>query len=279
MNLFGLSPGELLLIMMVAMVVLGPEKLPEVAASLGKWIREFRRATEELTAQFADNNPIYELQRAFSLADDPVPVAPVEEAPPAVVPDEPASGVQVSAAASASAPLLSAPIQSDYFNFPQMYPSVSDLWVHGGLPDIARRNGHATLDIRPIAEEWTFGVPVLPPAPTVEAESPPEAEAVTTSPEDAIVSEAVELAAEPIAEETTSVPETDPDVVLSSDVSADSPTPTDDASAPVEEIPPIRHVAESDLVFHNGVAPHPSEEATAIPVPAGAGDGREGEHP
>ncbi|MGH2457331.1 MAG: hypothetical protein ACRDIY_00510, partial [Chloroflexota bacterium] len=52
-----------------------------------------------------------------------------------------------------------------------------------------------------------------------------------------------------------------------------------DSPAPIEEILPSRHVAESDLVSHNGVAPHPSEETLAIPVPAGAIDGREGEHP
>ncbi|MGH7862299.1 MAG: twin-arginine translocase TatA/TatE family subunit, partial [Candidatus Dormibacteraceae bacterium] len=156
MNLFGLSPGELLLIMMVAMVVLGPEKLPEVAASLGKWIREFRRATEELTAQFADNNPIYELQRAFSLTDDPVPAAPAEESAQTVAPADSTLSAPEPVSVPAPAPLASTPPRSDYFNFPQMYPSVSDLWVHGSLPDLARHNGHATFDVRPIADEWTF---------------------------------------------------------------------------------------------------------------------------
>ena len=57
MNFFGLSPGELLLILMLAMIVLGPEKLPEVAGSIGKWIAEFRRATQELIDRSASSSP------------------------------------------------------------------------------------------------------------------------------------------------------------------------------------------------------------------------------
>lgn len=276
MNLFGLSPGELLLIMMVAMVVLGPEKLPEVAASLGKWIREFRRATEELTAQFADNNPIYELQRALSLTDEPAPVAPTEEVAPAYV--EPVPEVQPVAATPATTTLLPSPVHGDYFKYPQIYPSVSDLWVHGSLPDVARRNGHAMIDVRPIVDEWTFGVPIVRPAPIVEAESPPEAEVVTAPVDDSAVSEAVGPEVEPTTE-TAVDPESGSDVAPSAETLAESPAPTDEASAPGAEGPGSPRVAKSEAVSHNGVVSRPSDESMAIPVPAGAGDGREGDHP
>ena len=39
---FNLGPGELLLILAIALVVLGPKKLPEVGRSLGKGMREFK---------------------------------------------------------------------------------------------------------------------------------------------------------------------------------------------------------------------------------------------
>lgn len=43
--MFGLSFGEVLIIMVVALLVLGPERLPKVAKNVGKGMREFRRAT------------------------------------------------------------------------------------------------------------------------------------------------------------------------------------------------------------------------------------------
>ena len=44
-----IGPGELILILIIALVVLGPGKLPDVAASLGKSVREFRKAATDVT--------------------------------------------------------------------------------------------------------------------------------------------------------------------------------------------------------------------------------------
>jgi sec-independent protein translocase protein TatA len=44
---FGLSFWEIAIILVIALVVLGPKKLPELARSLGKGLKEFRRATED----------------------------------------------------------------------------------------------------------------------------------------------------------------------------------------------------------------------------------------
>ncbi|MGZ6267452.1 MAG: Sec-independent protein translocase subunit TatA/TatB [Candidatus Limnocylindrales bacterium] len=41
----GLSPAHLLIILVIALVVIGPGKLPEVGAAIGKSIREFQKAT------------------------------------------------------------------------------------------------------------------------------------------------------------------------------------------------------------------------------------------
>jgi sec-independent protein translocase protein TatA len=49
MGLPNIGPGELIIILVIALVVLGPGKLPEVAASLGKSLREFRRAASDVT--------------------------------------------------------------------------------------------------------------------------------------------------------------------------------------------------------------------------------------
>ena len=39
---------ELIVILIIALVVLGPGKLPDVAASLGKSVREFRKAATDV---------------------------------------------------------------------------------------------------------------------------------------------------------------------------------------------------------------------------------------
>lgn len=50
--MFGIGMPEMLMIAALALVVLGPKKLPEVARSLGKGFAEFKRATNELKETF-----------------------------------------------------------------------------------------------------------------------------------------------------------------------------------------------------------------------------------
>ncbi|HZU07421.1 MAG TPA: Sec-independent protein translocase protein TatB [Chloroflexota bacterium] len=52
MDLFGIGLGELLLILVLALVVIGPERLPEVARQLGRMLAELRREADQLTAEF-----------------------------------------------------------------------------------------------------------------------------------------------------------------------------------------------------------------------------------
>jgi len=46
-SLFGLGMPELILILVIALVVFGPSKLPELGSSVGKTIREFRKCTQD----------------------------------------------------------------------------------------------------------------------------------------------------------------------------------------------------------------------------------------
>lgn len=46
--MFNIGPGELALIAVVALLVLGPKRLPELARGIGKFMREFRRQTDEV---------------------------------------------------------------------------------------------------------------------------------------------------------------------------------------------------------------------------------------
>jgi len=46
--MFGLGMQELIVIFIIALLVFGPRKLPELGRSLGRGLREFKRASEEL---------------------------------------------------------------------------------------------------------------------------------------------------------------------------------------------------------------------------------------
>jgi sec-independent protein translocase protein TatA len=45
---FNIGPFELLLVLILALLILGPGKLPEVGSAIGKTLREFRHATSEV---------------------------------------------------------------------------------------------------------------------------------------------------------------------------------------------------------------------------------------
>jgi TatA/E family protein of Tat protein translocase len=62
-----LSIPHLILIFLVALVVFGPEKLPELARNLGRWMAEFRRATGDLRSTFDEH--MRELEREAQRLD------------------------------------------------------------------------------------------------------------------------------------------------------------------------------------------------------------------
>jgi TatA/E family protein of Tat protein translocase len=50
--MFNIGMPELLIIVAIALIVFGPNKLPELAKGLGRAIREFKKATEEVKESF-----------------------------------------------------------------------------------------------------------------------------------------------------------------------------------------------------------------------------------
>ena len=69
MNIFGMNPMEIMLIMVLALIVFGPAKLPQIMGQVGRAIAEFRRTTSALSDEF--NRTIQaELQETRALVDD-----------------------------------------------------------------------------------------------------------------------------------------------------------------------------------------------------------------
>jgi len=81
-----LSIPHLIIIFVVALVVFGPEKLPELARTLGKVMGEFRRATGDLRSTFEGHLRDLEREseeRGIGGGSNPTPAAATPTMPPA----------------------------------------------------------------------------------------------------------------------------------------------------------------------------------------------------
>ena len=106
----GLTPAHLLIILVIALIVIGPGKLPEVGAAIGKSFREFQKATST-TLEPAPAQPVAPAQQPFAgqvgmVASQP-PVQPYYQGQP-----EAAALSQVPIVGYQPIPGASAPVSS-----------------------------------------------------------------------------------------------------------------------------------------------------------------------
>ena len=97
---FNIGPGELIIVLIIALLVVGPGKLPDVGSALGKSIREFRKAATDVK----ESTSLEPAPAAASPvpAAAPVAAAAAVTAPPAPVIAPPAPPEPVAAAVAAS---------------------------------------------------------------------------------------------------------------------------------------------------------------------------------
>jgi TatA/E family protein of Tat protein translocase len=64
--MFGIGMPEMLLLLAIALVVIGPKKLPDLAKSLGRAMREFKKATNEFKETIQIDEDLSEVKKAFT---------------------------------------------------------------------------------------------------------------------------------------------------------------------------------------------------------------------
>jgi Tat protein translocase TatB subunit len=69
--MFGIGMPELLIILAVALIVLGPKRLPELARSIGKGLAEFKRSTEDLKENLNLGEDLKDVQKDLKDLTDP----------------------------------------------------------------------------------------------------------------------------------------------------------------------------------------------------------------
>ena len=69
--MFGIGMPEMLLILAVALIVIGPKKLPDLARSLGRAFGEFKKATNDLKASLEIDTDLRDVTNTFdTVAED-----------------------------------------------------------------------------------------------------------------------------------------------------------------------------------------------------------------
>ena len=98
---FNVGPLELVIVLVIALLVIGPRRLPEMGNSLGKTIREFRKASSDVTDAVSlepESKPVAQQATATPAA------APAATSPSSEPPEPAAPAVEHATTASAGAP-------------------------------------------------------------------------------------------------------------------------------------------------------------------------------
>jgi Tat protein translocase TatB subunit len=80
--MFGIGTGELLLLLVIALIVLGPERMPKLARDLGRAMAEFRKTSDELRTEFLNADKYLDIAATSAPAEQPAIAATATPEPP-----------------------------------------------------------------------------------------------------------------------------------------------------------------------------------------------------
>ena len=101
--MFGIGTGELLLLLVIALLVLGPERMPKLARDVGRTVADLRKTSDELRTEFLSaDQALRSPEKLLDLATKASPPAP-PAMEPAITPPEPAEASAPATAESAPA--------------------------------------------------------------------------------------------------------------------------------------------------------------------------------
>ena len=113
-----LGMPELMMILVLALLLFGPKKLPEIGKQVGKALGEFKRASNEFKAQIEQEIAHLEVEKPTILPPSPIPEGTASRsltssaAVESVATETPAAEIATSAAASNDEPLFASHISS-----------------------------------------------------------------------------------------------------------------------------------------------------------------------
>jgi len=76
--MFGFGMPQILIILAIALIIFGPQKLPELARTLGKALADFKRATNDFKASIEEETRAQEEHEAARKAAESAKVVPPE---------------------------------------------------------------------------------------------------------------------------------------------------------------------------------------------------------
>lgn len=65
MNFLGIGYGEILIVIVAALIIFGPQRLPEVAGQAARWIRDARKMLTDMSGEFERNAGVREFKQAI----------------------------------------------------------------------------------------------------------------------------------------------------------------------------------------------------------------------
>jgi TatA/E family protein of Tat protein translocase len=101
---------EIIVILVIALIVVGPGRLPDVGAALGKSIREFRKASSDISDAARIDAPVQQPAAPAQTAPPAAAAAPVQTAAPAPTPEP---SVPTPTSTTVPAPIAAPPDPAD----------------------------------------------------------------------------------------------------------------------------------------------------------------------